>query len=230
MSIADAILHQRERIAAAAGRAGRTAFDVRLVAVSKFHDIAAIEAAVDAGQVDFGESYVQEWQPKAAALGPRARWHFIGHLQSNKARPLAGAVALIHGVDRASVLRALAGVRTEPQDLLIQVNISGEASKSGCTPAEAAELVALATTLPGLRPVGLMTMAPANGDLADARATFRGLRVLRDTLRATLADRDPALAARFLELSMGMSDDLEVAVEEGATLVRVGTAIFGARA
>jgi pyridoxal phosphate enzyme (YggS family) len=230
VSIADAILHQRQRIAAAASRAGRSASDVRLVAVSKFHDLGAIEEAVAAGQVDFGESYVQEWQPKAAALGARARWHFIGHLQSNKAKPLAGAVALIHGVDRESVVRALAGVRLVPQDLLIQVNISGEVSKSGCTPTEAAELVALATTLPGLRPVGLMTMAPANGDLDDARATFRGLRALRDSLRATLAERDPALAASFTELSMGMSDDLEVAVEEGATLVRVGTAIFGARA
>jgi hypothetical protein len=206
-----------ERMAMAAERSGRRAADVKLVAVSKKQPREAIAEAVDAGQRDFGENYVQELSAKATALASTAiRWHFIGHLQRNKARALLDvpALALIHGVDSVSLAKALDKGRAAI-DVLVQVNVSGERSKSGCTPDALSEI--LDAPLSRVRVVGLMTMPP-EGD--DPRPHFAQLRMLRERHGG---------AARLPELSMGMSQDYEVAIEEGATLVRVGSAIFGDR-
>lgn len=205
-----------------AQRRGGHARPVTLVAVSKRKPEADIEAAHRAGCVDFGENYVQELVDKHAALGALdLRWHFIGHLQRNKVKQLlAVRPSLIHGVDDARLLREIdkrAG--GEPRAVLLQVNVSGEASKSGCSPAEAPALTALAHELSGVRLRGLMTMPPI-GEPEAARVHFRALRELADAI-----GRD-----QLPELSMGMSHDFEIAIEEGATLVRVGTAIFGERA
>lgn len=222
-SVADSLRVQHARIATACERSGRSPGDVQLIAVSKGHGADAIRAAYAAGQRDFGENYVQEWRDKAATLGDleELRWHIIGHLQSNKVRELADNVAVIHTVDRAKLAREIDKRFDAPVDALIEVNVGGEAAKHGCAPADAAELLAAVSRSEKVRPRGLMTVAPYFDDPEDVRPSFRALRALFETLRQD----HPTLA----HLSMGMSHDMEVAVEEGATLVRVGTAIFGAR-
>jgi hypothetical protein len=217
---------QSLRVARACARAGRNPSDVRLVAVSKNHPVEAISSLLGHGHLAFGESYVQEWRTKADQLSPQVDWHFIGHLQSNKASAVAGSVSLIHSVDRPSLVRALAGTK---QDVLIQVNISGETSKYGCRPEETAALIEKSIGAGGLRVRGLMTMAPWDEDPEASRPCFRALRTLRDELSTHFSARFDGWTTTFGELSMGMSHDLETAVEEGATLVRVGTAIFGER-
>ncbi|MBX7083335.1 MAG: YggS family pyridoxal phosphate-dependent enzyme [Nannocystaceae bacterium] len=225
--VAQRLAQVHARIEAARARAGADA--VRLVAVGKHHRAPAIAAAYAAGQRDFGENYAQELADKRAALAsacPELRWHVIGPVQRNKAKLVVGT-ALVHTVDRVPLLAALdhqalsLGV-TQP--VLVQVNVAGEASKSGVAPAELPALLDAFADCGALRCVGLMTMPPA-GPAESARPHFRALRQLRDRLASTAR---PQVELR--ELSMGMSDDLEVAIEEGATLVRVGTAIFGARA
>jgi len=222
--IAQNLEEVRRRIKAAALRAGRDPAMVRLVAVSKTVPVARLKEAAAAGQRLFGENYLQEARPKIEALGQAASWHFIGHLQSNKAKGAVELFDLIHGVDRLKLARALnaaAASLGKVQEILIQVNLAGEASKSGTAPEGAAELLRALSLLPHLRVVGLMTMPPFLEPEA-VRPYFRALRELRDHLQD--------LSGRPLqELSMGMSGDYEVAVEEGATLVRVGTAIFGSR-
>ncbi len=202
-------------------RAGGNPDAVRLVAVTKGFDAGVVRAALDAGLVDLGESYVQELVAKAAALdddrdppdAPHPHWHFVGRLQRNKVRKAAPHVVLWHSVDRLSLGAEIA--RCAPgASVLVQVNPSGEATKAGCPPAMAPALVDGLRDL-GLDVRGLMTIAPA-GPAVAARATFRGVRELA---------RELGLG----ELSMGMSGDLEVAVEEGATMVRVGTDLFGPR-
>jgi pyridoxal phosphate enzyme (YggS family) len=224
----------RERMATAAARGGRTAEGLTLVAVSKRKPLAAIVEAYDAGQRDFGENYGQELLSKAEQLADREgiRWHYIGHLQTNKVkqlvgpRPAAGSgagVALLHGVDRAKLIREIdkrAAAAEATVALLIQVNISGEDTKSGCHPDELGELLSAVDDAGHLRLSGLMTMPPPVADPELARGWFQQLRELRDRHGG---------AQRLPELSMGMSQDFEVAIEEGATMVRVGTAIFGAR-
>jgi PLP dependent protein len=192
---------------------------VRLVAVSKTQPPEAVREAYAAGQRDFGENYAQEWRAKADALADLAelRWHFIGGLQTNKARLLAGRVAYVHTVDRAELARELSRrleVRAARVRVFLEVNVAGESSKEGCAPAEVPALVEVVRTLPGLELVGLMCIPPLE---ADPRPHFRLLRSLRDSLG-------------LAELSMGMSGDWREAVEEGATFVRIGTAIFGPRA
>lgn len=197
------------------GRAGGDPDAVRLVAVTKGFGIDVVRAALDAGLVDLGESYVQELVAKAGELGEERRpiWHFVGRLQRNKVRKAAPHVALWHSVDRLSLAAEIA--RCAPgAAVLVQVNASGEASKAGCRPAEAPAVVEGLRAI-GLDVRGLMTIAPAGAGDA-ARATFRVVRELAGELG-------------LRELSMGMSDDLEVAVEEGATMVRVGTDLFGPR-
>lgn len=230
MSIASAIAFQRERIERAALRAGRSPVDVSLVAVSKMHPIEAIREALAEGVVDFGESYVQDWLPKVEAVGGHVRWHFIGRLQSNKVRPVIGRAALIHSVDRLSLLQALGGERSVPQPILLQVNLTGEASKSGCHPNTWLQLLEAAVQTPGVAVHGLMTMGDPDADESATRKVFARLRELLDVGRRHISGGSSIAGANFSQLSMGMSDDLEWAVEEGATLVRVGTAIFGARA
>lgn len=210
-------------------RVGRAADSVTLVAVSKTVPLAAVEAAWGAGARTFGENRVQEAEAKIRAFHPPGiAWHLVGHLQSNKAGRAVELFDLIHSVDDLELVRALArraGARAKRQALLLQVNASGEAAKSGCAPEEAAALARCVLEAPALALRGLMTIGPMPGpgdDPEAARPAFRRLRALRDELERTLGVSLP-------ELSMGMTGDLEVAIEEGATLIRVGTAIFGSR-
>ena len=228
VGIATRLAAVRSRIEDAAARAGCT--PARLVAVSKGHPLAAIEEAFACGQRDFGENYVQEWREKAVGLHqPGVVWHFLGRLQTNKAREVVGEVSLIHGVDRQGLIDALARRTQGVQEVLLQVNLVGEASKGGCSPDEVAPLLDAICSAPTLRCRGLMLIPPDREDPEDNRPLFRALRSLLMRERERLVGVDPEAAASLQELSMGMSDDFEVAAEEGATLVRVGSAIFGPR-
>jgi len=229
MSVAVRLTAVRRRIAAAAGLAGRDPSSVRLVAVSKTFPIEAVREAYAEGQRDFGENRVQEALRKINASRdlPGLRWHLIGNLQTNKARKASPAFAVIQSVDSLELLgkldEAAAAAGTAPE-LLIQVDLAREATKFGIPEAEVPRLFDRATACRAVRVVGLMTLPPASDTPEDARPWFRRLRELRDQwLDAGVPDQ------MLRQLSMGMSGDLEIAVQEGATLVRVGTAIFGGR-
>jgi pyridoxal phosphate enzyme (YggS family) len=228
-SIAENLAQVRARIATAACRSGRAAASVRLIAVSKTHPAAAVAEAFAAGQVDFGENRVQEALEKIPHAPPGAVWHLVGHLQGNKSRLVPGAFRMVHSLDSVRLAEALdrhAQAAACTVAVLLQANLSGEASKSGVTDAAALEgLLAAALRCKGLKPVGLMTIPDPAGGEARTRAAFARLRELLERLRSACG-----AGAEFRELSMGMSQDFEWAIEEGATLVRVGTAIFGARA
>ncbi len=215
----------RARIAAAARRAGRDPADVTLLAVSKTWPAEAVREAAAAGQRAFGENYVQEGVDKAEALRALGlEWHFIGPLQSNKTRPVANAFDWVHGIDRLKIAERLSAqrdVHLPPLNVCIQVNVSGEDSKSGVAPAEAVALAHAVAALPRLRLRGLMCIPEPSTDEAVLRARFAVLHGLRDELRSAGLVLDT--------LSMGMSHDLEPAIAEGASIVRVGTAIFGER-
>lgn len=226
MGVAENLAEVRERMAEAARRAGRGPGSVRLVAVSKNHPPETVRQAFAAGQTLFGENYLQEAAEKIKALGPGPGWHFIGHLQSNKARPATELFAMVETVHSAKLARALdrhAGELDKRLDVLIQVNMGGEAQKSGCAPHEAQALAQEVAALPNLALRGLMTMPPYVEDPEAGRPIFAGLRELAGRLAPGLP------TGCMAELSMGMSHDFAVAIEEGATLVRVGTAIFGSR-
>jgi len=226
MSIAANLAQVTARIAEAAKASGRKPEQVRLVAVSKTHGADKVRQALKAGQLLFGENYVQESQAKIPEVGPGASWHFIGHLQSNKAKLAAGLFDVIQSVDRAKLARALdrhAGEQGRRLGVLLQVNVGGEAQKSGCAPDQAAPLAQEVAGLANLELMGLMTMPPFFNDPEAARPCFARLR----ELAAKLAPNLPPTA--MAHLSMGMSGDFEAAIAEGATLVRVGTAIFGER-
>jgi pyridoxal phosphate enzyme (YggS family) len=217
----------KRRIEEAARSAGRDPADVRLVAVTKTVDQERLKFAVAAGQTLFGENYVQEARTKIAALGPGLTWHFIGHLQSNKAKAAVELFDLIHSVDRVSLAQALeqAAARLgKVQDILLQVSLAGEETKSGAAPENVQVLLREISAMPHLRVLGLMTMPPWLPDPEEVRPYFRALRELRDRLRGF-----HVVAGDLPELSMGMTGDFEAAVSEGATLVRIGTAIFGQR-
>ncbi len=224
-SIAANLQAVRARIAAACLAAGRPTDSVQLLAVSKTWPAAAVREACAAGQRAFGENYVQEGAEKAAELaGLGLEWHFIGPLQSNKTRQVAEAFAWMHSVDRLKIAERLSAQRPAafpPLQVCIQVNVSGEASKSGCAPDQAAALAGAVAGLPGLRLRGLMAIPEPTDDTRLQRRRFALLRELRDRLNAGGLGLDT--------LSMGMSDDLEAAIMEGSTMVRVGTAIFGQR-
>jgi len=227
MSIHENILRIRSRIVDAAVAADRDPATVRLVAVSKTKPAAMVEEAFRAGQTVFGENYVQELAAKACEVTAPVEWHFIGHLQSNKVRQIAGIVSLIHSVDRLSLAEEIDrqwGRLERTCDVLVQVNVSGEKSKSGTTTDEAVSLVRSVAALPHLRVRGLMTMPPFFDDPDAARPYFRELRRL-----ALQIDECAIPGVSMGELSMGMSGDFAAAVAEGATLVRVGSAIFGGR-
>lgn len=213
------------RIAAACAAAGRARTSVRLLAVTKNWPAATVREAAAAGQVAFGENYVQEATAKIAALGdPQLEWHFIGPLQSNKTRPVAEHFAWVHSIERLKIAERLSAQRPAtlaPLQVCIEVNVSGEASKSGCAPDAVPALAAAVAQLPNLRLRGLMTIPEPTDDQSLLHRRFAALRQLRDTLNASGMALDT--------LSMGMSHDLETAIAEGATIVRVGTAIFGAR-
>jgi len=227
MSISDNLQAIRHRIADAARACGRDPADILLLAVSKTKPDADIIAAHAAGQTAFGENYVQEGCDKAQRLseaGLALDWHFIGPLQSNKTRQVATWFDWVHSVDREKIAARLSEQRDPhrpPLNLCIQVNVSGEASKSGVAPDEVAALADAIAALPRLALRGLMAIPEPTDDVALQRRRFAHLRQLKDDLNAR--------GHRLDTLSMGMSQDLEAAIAEGATIVRVGTALFGAR-
>jgi len=227
MNIKANITRIQQRIAASCRKCGRDPDRVRLVAVSKKKPAADIEAAVDAGQRLFGESYVQECIAKIDQVQSNAEWHFIGALQSNKVKYLRGKVSMIHSVDRFPLAEEIDrqwGKDKACVDILIQVNLGEEASKSGAMVDRAIDLVRQVAPLQHVSIKGLMALPPWAEDPEDVRPYFRQLRQLAEQIASL---KLPSVSMR--ELSMGMSHDFEVAVEEGATLVRIGTAIFGER-
>ena len=217
------------RIATAARAAGREAADVRLVAVSKTHTAALVRAALAAGVADFGENRMQEAEEKIVALaGSGARWHLIGHLQKNKARRAVKLFDMIHSVDSVELCARLERLCEEEEratlPVLVQLDLAGEATKTGADVSELPRLVEQCQTCAHVRLVGLMTLPPYFEDVELVRPYFRRLRELRDEWQAR-----GAFGSQRGELSMGMTHDFEVAIAEGATMVRVGTAIFGER-
>ncbi len=218
----------RERIAAASRRSGRRPEDVTLVAVAKTFPAERVDEAVRAGVVDIGENYVQELLGKRAALAARdIRWHFVGHLQSNKVRQIAEWIHLVHALDSASVARELDGRAARAGrtlEALVEVNTTGEQTKFGLQPGRVAGFIRSLEPLAHIRIGGLMTIGPFLPDPEGSRPMFRMLRLLRDEIART-----PQANVDLHHLSMGMTGDFEVAIEEGATLVRIGTAIFGSR-
>jgi pyridoxal phosphate enzyme (YggS family) len=224
-SIAERAAAVRERIARACARAGRDPASVRLIAVSKTFGPEAVAEALAAGIREFGENRVQEALAKIPAVAelaaqrglPAPTWHLVGHLQTNKARAAAGAFAILHGIDSTRLLQALDRAAAAPARVLLEVNVAGEPTKFGFAPEDVAGAVALAQTLPHIEVAGLMTVAPRAEDPEAVRPVFRGLAELARQLGLP-------------ELSMGMTEDFEVAIEEGATMVRIGRAIFGERA
>jgi pyridoxal phosphate enzyme (YggS family) len=216
----------RSRIVAACRAAGRDPGELRLLAVSKTWPAEAVREAAGCGQQAFGENYVQEAVAKATELADLGlEWHFIGPLQSNKTRPVAETFAWVHSIDRLKLAERLSAQRPAglaPLQVCVQVNVSGEASKSGCTVAEAPALCRAVAALPNLKLRGLMAIPEPAQESAMAARRFDELRALRDRLNEAGMQLDT--------LSMGMSDDLEAAIMAGATIVRVGTAIFGERA
>ncbi len=220
IDVAGNVARVQERIARAAMRAGRAPEEVLLVGVSKAVDVERIRRALAAGLPALGENRVQEAKEKIGVLGRPVPWHMVGHLQTNKARDAVFLFDLIHSVDRLDLARELhrrAVAARRVVEILVQVNLSGEATKGGFAPGELKSALEVLAGLPGVRVRGLMTIPPLVERAEASREWFRRLRDLRDE-------------AGLPHLSMGMSDDFEVAVEEGATMVRVGTAIFGPRA
>ena len=224
-AIADNLQAVQARISNAAAAVGRSPESVRLLAVSKTWPLACVLDAAEAGQRAFGENYVQEGIDKIAAVsGRNLEWHFIGPLQSNKTKPVAEHFDWVHSIDRLKIAERLSAQRPAylaPLQVCVQINVSGEASKSGCAPDEALALCRAVAALPGLQLRGLMAIPEPTDDLQAQRIPFRKLRELREQICAAGLPLDT--------LSMGMSHDLEAAVAEGATIVRIGTAIFGER-
>lgn len=231
--VAANVARVRERVATAARRSGRRPDEVTLVAVTKGVDLPRIQAAIACGISELGESRVQEAVPKVQSLAsavPQLRWHLVGHLQRNKVRQALAIFGVIHSVDSGRLALELDHRARDVRggqpalDVLVQVNVADEPQKYG-VPSEAVDgLMRVVAELPHLRPVGLMTIAPQVTDPEDARSVFRRLRELREEINTARIVTEP-----LAHLSMGMSDDFEVAVEEGATMVRIGRAIFGER-
>lgn len=227
-NIADNLAVVKDQIASACHKAGRRSDEVLLIAVSKTKSAAAIREAWEAGQRDFGESYVQEFLDKLEdpqLSGLPIAWHFIGHLQSNKVRQVAGKVAMIHGIDKVSTAEELSKRAAQHEidiDYLLEVNVSRESTKYGIEPSSLLSAAETCFRLPNIRLRGLMTIASPDPDLA--RREFSELRECLEKLKSS--SPDPSL---LTELSMGMSQDFEEAIMEGATMIRIGTAIFGWR-
>lgn len=231
--IADNLSQVKKKIRAAALRAGRNPDDVQLVAVSKTKPVSAVAEALDAGQTLFGENKVQEGRDKKPVLSSDARWHMIGRLQKNKAKYIPGLFSMVHSVDSIELAEALnrsmekhvvSGAEGERLDVLVQVNFAGEETKGGAAEEEAHCLVGSVSKLAHLRVRGLMIIPPYSENPEETRVYFKKLKSLRDEIASKNIPN-----VEMDELSMGMSGDYEVAIEEGATLVRVGSAIFGER-
>jgi len=225
--IRERLVRVREQIARAAERAGRSAADITLIAVSKTFDSATVQQAVDAGACDLGENRVQEGITKVALIKGDVRWHLIGHLQSNKARQAVEAFDVIHTIDSSQLAERLdrvAGELARRPEVLVQVDLAHEPTKSGADEGELPAIIEALDSASHLEFRGLMTLPPFFDSPEQTRPYFRRLREILDGL-----NRGRALEQRLTELSMGMSHDFEAAIEEGATMVRVGTAIFGTR-
>jgi PLP dependent protein len=227
ITIAKNINAIRQRIAAAAAKSQRDPDSIKLLAVTKTVPAARLSEAMEAGITMFGENYVQEAKGKIGIIGSRAEWHMIGHLQTNKAKYAVNLFDYIHSVDRMDLARELdqkAHLTGRKMNILIEVNVSGEKTKNGIPADTAISLVKNISGLKNLLVHGLMTMAPYSDNPENARRYFAGLRHLRDDI---IHEEIPGI--QMEELSMGMTDDFEVAIEEGATIVRIGRAIFGER-
>lgn len=223
MSIQENLKTIEKRIGVACEKAGRDRGEVKLIAVSKRKPLGAVLKLAEAGQVLFGENRIQEAQAKIPMCPSDLHWHLIGHVQSNKAKSAAsGLFRMIHSVDSEKLLRRLDDYAAVPLPILIQVNVSGEASKSGCPPEAAAGLIEAANQCARVEVHGLMTLPPFTPDPEKTRAHFSSLRTLREELQQFTGTPLP-------ELSMGMSNDFDIAIEEGSTFVRVGTDLFGQR-
>ena len=221
-----------ERVNAACARAGRAPDEVTLIAVSKTWPASDLQELYNMGVRHFGESYAQEWEEKAPALPEDIEWHFIGHLQSNKARVIAGHTHLVHSVDRSSLIKELskrAGQNGAVARVLLQVNVGQDENKSGVDTDEVFGLLEKATSRENLVVCGLMTIPPFEDDPEVNRRNFKELAALLEPCREWLRERGLLEQHPFEQISMGMSGDFEIAIEEGATLVRVGSAIFGNR-
>ena len=228
-TLSERFANVRKRIETAARSRNRSPKDITLVAISKTHPIETLRAAIEAGVSDLGENRVQEAEEKILALGRQAaRWHMVGHLQANKARRAVGLFDVIHSLDSIALARRLDGLCAEENrselSVLIQIDLGGEQTKTGIEPRELPALLDTLSDCRHLRLIGLMTLPPYFENPDCARPYFKTLRELRDELQNL-----GHFAERTGELSMGMSHDFEIAIEEGATMVRVGTAIFGER-
>jgi PLP dependent protein len=224
-SIAENLERARERIAQAAAKSGRLADDVELVAISKTHDAEKVREAIEAGQTLFGESRIQEARVKIPDLPSNLRWHFVGHLQKNKIRHALPLFELIHSVDSLALAQDMNRIAEEDglhPRVLLEVNVAGEGSKFGFQPDKLRAEMESLLALPRLSILGLMTIPPIAEEAEESRRYFVQLRELRDSLQAEFH-------VDLAQLSMGMTQDFAIAAEEGATLVRVGTAIFGER-
>lgn len=225
LSLKERIQQVERLVQAACERSGRNRDDVKVVAVTKYVSLETTGLLLDEGIVHIGENRPQNAVPKWEALGGRGLWHFIGHLQSNKVKDVIGKFQYIHSLDRLSLAKELEK-RAAAQGIIVsaflQVNVSGESSKHGVRPEEAAQLLQELNSYSHIRIIGLMTMAPIEDDPELTRPVFRRLRELRDQLNAQKITKEP-----LTELSMGMSGDFEVAIEEGATWVRLGTLLVG---
>jgi pyridoxal phosphate enzyme (YggS family) len=212
------------RIAAACERSGRNRDDVQIIAVTKYASLARTMEVLDTGLSELGESRWQDTAPKWQVIGDRAQWHFIGHLQTNKVKDVIGKFQLIHSLDRDSLAQELERKAAQLEvvvDCLVQVNVSGEQSKYGLEPAAFESFMNRLTSMPHLRVVGLMTMAPYELEPEQTRYVFQGLRQLKEKWNAQQPE------SPLVHLSMGMSNDFEVAIEEGATMIRLGTILVG---
>lgn len=219
----------QRRIEQACERSNRDPDDVTVIAVSKTHPPRAIEALQAAGIRHFGASYVQQWEEKAEEVSAAVDWHFVGHLQSNKAKYVADRVATVQSVDRRSVTKQLHRRSSQPLDVLLQVNVAGDDSKSGVAPDGLTDLLETTAEFERIRVRGLMTLPPYADEPEDNRVHFETLRELLAGAREWLDANVDYDAAACRHLSMGMTNDFEVAIEEGATMVRLGTALFGPR-
>jgi PLP dependent protein len=228
MTIANNLHNILDAIAETACNCGRDPSTIKLIAVSKRHSIASIQEAMKAGHFLFGENYIQEAADKIKNINDTASFHFIGHIQSNKAKQAAELFSLVETVDRYKLARALNNHLErlgKKLDILVQVNIAQDPKKSGISPEQAGELLQQIASLPQIRPLGLMTIPPFSKNSEETRVHFRNLRILS----SDLASQGYFFDNNSVELSMGMSQDFRTAIEEGATIVRIGTAIFGQR-
>lgn len=225
MTLEERIREVNTRIEEACLRSGRSREDVNVIAVTKYVSTSMTEKVLDSGLTHIGENRWQNAEEKWNALGSRGIWHFIGHLQTNKVKDVAGKFEYIHSLDRLSLAKELekvASARNLEIKTFVQVNISGEDTKYGLEPEQAVPFLKELHQFPHIKVAGLMTMAPFEGEAEDTRPVFRGLRELRDDINRQAITREP-----LIDLSMGMSNDFEVAIEEGATWIRLGSILVG---